>query len=100
MSAVLKMRVPLRDIIDLPIDPNIFVKVYDTNYSVNIKIYQKETPMGTELFVNVDLDTASLPGLYDDYEAAVYKYIREHLRLSMEYDQGETRYFVTLRNYR
>ncbi|MGL4972840.1 MAG: hypothetical protein ACRC6H_06825 [Culicoidibacterales bacterium] len=100
MERKLKMRVQLKELIGLEIDPNIFVKVYDLGYAINIKIYQKELEHGTELYVNVDLDKSFLSGIYDDFEQAIASYIRENLRLGMEYHHGEIHYFISLRSYR
>ncbi|MGL5296748.1 MAG: hypothetical protein ACRDAO_07400 [Culicoidibacterales bacterium] len=100
MERKLKMRIQLKELIQLEIDPNIFVKVYDLGYAINIKIYQKELAHGTELYVNVDLDKSFLSGIYDDFEQAIEDYIRENLRLGMEYHRGDIHYFISLRSYR
>lgn len=100
MAVELKSRIPLYKILQIPINENIFVKVYDTTYGINIKIYQKHETQGTELFVNVDLDRIQIPGLKTDYEKAVYDYIRDNLHLTMTYDQGTIHYLIALRNYR
>ncbi len=100
MSVELKFRTQLCEILGIAIDPNIYVKAYDTNYSVNVKIYQKNEIRGTELFVNVDLDRIQIPGLRADYNEAVYNYIRKNIRLTMDYEQGEIKYLVALRNFK
>lgn len=100
MAMELKFRTPLRDILNIPIHDNIFVKAYDTTYGVNIKIYQKHLDQGTELFVNIDLDRIQLPGLKDNYKDAVYAYINHNLRLTMEYNNKDINYLVALRSYR
>lgn len=100
MSTILKERIPLKDILQLPIDDQIIVKIYDTKYSVNIKIYEKNETLGTQLFVNVDLDQMQIPGLKNNYLTAVHDYIKKNIRLTIEYDQGNLQYFVVLRNYR
>ncbi|MGL5043149.1 MAG: hypothetical protein ACRC6X_08675 [Culicoidibacterales bacterium] len=100
MSVELKFRTQLCEILNIAISPDIYVKAYDTNYSTNVKIYQKNTPFGTELFVNVDLDRIQIPGLKADYNEAVYNYIRKNIRVTFDYDQGNIKYLVALRNYR
>ena len=100
MAVELKLRTPLHEILGIEIDPNIFVKAYDTTYGVNLKIYQKHEDRGTELFVNVDLDRLQIPGLKADYNEAIYEYIRKTLHLTMTYDQGNIHYLVAIRNYR
>jgi len=100
MAAELKFRIPLYKILNISIDKDIFVKAYDTTYSTNVKIYQKHENRGTELFVNIDLDATQIPGLKADYTEAVCQYIRDHLHLTMTYDQGDITYLIALRNYR
>jgi len=100
MAVELKFRTPLYEILNIPIDSNIFVKAYDTTYSINIKIYQKHEDRGTELFVNVDLDRIQISGLKTNYNEAVYEYLRKNLHLTMTYDQGDIHYLIALRNYR
>jgi len=100
MAVELKFRLPLYEILNIAIDKDIFVKAYDTTYSTNVKIYQKHKKQGTELFVNVDLDATQITGLKKDYTEAVCQYIRDHLHLTMTYDQGDITYLIALRNYR
>jgi|GEM_PF-3552090 len=97
MMIELRMRKPLVEIVDILVPKNIFVKVYETNYSVNIKIYQKH-PHGTELFVNVDINRDQIAGISNDFNTAVCEYIKENVHVTMGYQEGETKYFVALRN--